>query len=50
MKVFLTHEKVVCVRVRPSDLEKLHQVVELSVDIATDCDWAFLQVLLEIED
>jgi hypothetical protein len=37
-----THEEVVCVRVGSTDLEKLHQVVELSVYVSADCDGAFL--------
>ena len=38
----LTHEEVICVWVGATNLEQLHQVVELTVDITTDCDGAFL--------
>ena len=37
----VAHEEVVGVRVRSADLEELHQVVELAVDVATDGDGAF---------
>jgi hypothetical protein len=37
-----THEEVVCVRVGSANLEELHQVVELAVYVAADCDGAFL--------
>ena len=37
-----THKEIVCVRVVPAYPEELHQVVELTVDVATDCDGAFL--------
>ena len=36
----VAHEEVVGVRVRPADLEELHQVVELAVDVAADGDRA----------
>ena len=39
----LTHEEVVGVGIRATDLEQLHQVVELSMYITTDCDWTSLQ-------
>jgi hypothetical protein len=39
-----THEQVVGVGVRATNLEQLHQVVELSVDVTTDCDGAFLRM------
>lgn len=38
----LTHEKVVGVRIGSANLEQLHQIVELPVNITTDGDWAFL--------
>jgi len=38
----LTHEKVVGVRVWSPNLEELHQVVKLAVNVAAHCDWAFL--------
>jgi hypothetical protein len=38
-----THEEVVGVRVWPTDLEQLHQIVKLSVYISADCDGAFLR-------
>lgn len=37
----VAHEEVVCVWVGAADLEELHQVVELAVDVAADGDWAF---------
>ena len=37
----VAHEEVVGVRVGPADLEELHQVVELAVDVAADGDGAF---------
>jgi hypothetical protein len=37
-----THEEVVRVRVGTTNLEQLHQVVELSVNITADCNGAFL--------
>lgn len=37
-----THEEVVGVWVGAADLEKLHQIVELAVDVTTDGDWTFL--------
>ena len=38
----VAHEEVISVRVGASNLEQLHQVVELSVDVTADCDGAFL--------
>ena len=48
----ISHEQVVCVRGVASDLEELHQVVELSMDITADSDWApdWLHVGLVLED
>lgn len=40
-----THEQIVGVRVRPANLEELHQVMELPVDVAADGDGAFLQAV-----
>ena len=37
-----THEEVISVWVWPSNSKKLHQIVELTVYISTDCDRAFL--------
>jgi hypothetical protein len=37
----ITHEKVVGIGVGSTNLEELHQVVELAVDITTDGDGAF---------
>lgn len=37
-----THEEVVGIGVGATNLEELHQVVELAVDITTDGDGAFL--------
>jgi hypothetical protein len=42
----LTHEQVISVWVGTSNAEEFHQVVKLTVDIATDGDGAFLQQLL----
>lgn len=39
----LTHEQVVGVWIRTTNFEELHQVVELTVDITTHSDGAFLQ-------
>ena len=41
-----THEEIVGVRVGPANLEELHQVVELAVDVAADGDGAFLGALV----
>lgn len=38
----LTHEEVVGVWVRTTNLEQLHQVMELAVDITAHGHWAFL--------
>ena len=38
----LTHEKVVGIRIWASNLEELHEVVKLAVNVAAYCDWAFL--------
>jgi hypothetical protein len=38
-----THEEVIRVWIRPANLEQFHQVVELTMDITTDCYWTFLQ-------
>jgi hypothetical protein len=37
-----THEEIVGIRVGTSNLEKLHQVVELAMDIAANRHRAFL--------
>ena len=37
-----THEEVVCVRVGTANLEELHEIMELAVDITTDGDGTFL--------
>lgn len=37
----VAHEEVIGVWIGASDLEQLHQVVELAVDVATDCDGTF---------
>jgi len=37
-----THEKVVGVRIGPSNFEQLHEIVELTVNVSTYSDWAFL--------
>lgn len=39
-----THEKIIGVRVGTANLEQLHQVMELSVDVTTDCDGTFLHI------
>lgn len=39
----LTHEQIVRVWVGAADAEELHQIMELAMNITTDCDWAFLQ-------
>ncbi len=41
----LTHEEVVCVRIRTPYTEELHQVMELAMDIAANGDRAFLWYL-----
>lgn len=38
----LTHEEVVGVWVWSTNLEELHQVMELAMYITTNGDWAFL--------
>lgn len=37
-----THKEVVGVGIWATNLEQLHQVMELAVDVAADCDGAFL--------
>lgn len=39
-----THEQVVGVGVRAANLEQLHQVMELAVDVTTHGDGAFLAI------
>lgn len=41
----LTHEQVVCVWIRSSDAKKFHQIVELAMNISTNCDGTFLQTI-----
>ena len=36
----VAHKEVVSVRRLTTDLEQLHQVMELTVDVSTDSDWA----------
>lgn len=36
----VTHEEVVCVRTTTADLKQLCQIVELPVDVPTDCNRA----------
>ena len=40
----LTHKEVICVRIRATNSEELHQIVKLAVDITTDSHGAFLMV------
>lgn len=35
----ITHEKIVWLRYLPSDLEKLHKIVELPMNISTNDNW-----------
>ncbi len=44
-----THEKIVGVWVGSTDLEELHQVVELAMYVTTDSDWAFLRMRVSIK-
>ena len=44
----LTHEEVVCVWVRAANAEKLHKVMKLAMNVATDCYRAFLQTRLDM--
>ena len=37
-----THEEVVCVWIWSADSEELHEIMELAMDISTDCHGAFL--------
>jgi len=37
----VAHEEVVCIRCLAADLEQLHEVVKLSVDISAHRDWTF---------
>lgn len=37
----VTHKELVRVRIGPSNTEEFHQIVELTVNIATDSNWAF---------
>ena len=37
-----THEKIVCVWIGPANLEQLHEIVELAVDVSAHRYWAFL--------
>ena len=38
----LTHEQVICVWIRSPNLEELHQVVKLTVNVSADSHRAFL--------
>jgi len=40
-----THEKIICIWIGPANLEELHQVMKLTMNITADGDWAFLDVL-----
>ena len=46
------HEQIVSIRTAPTNLEQLHEVVELAVDVAADGHWAFygLHVHFRLED
>ncbi len=46
----LTHEKVVGIRIWASDLEELHEIVKLAVNVAAYCDWTFLLQNLSMND
>ena len=46
----LTHEKVVGIRIWASNLEELHEVVKLAVNVATYCDRAFLLQNVSMND
>ena len=43
-----TEEEIVGVRVGAANLEKLHQIVELAVDVSTHGDGAFLEWILAV--
>lgn len=45
-----THEEVVRIGIRPADAKQLHKVVELAMDVAADCDWAFLCLSINCVD
>ena len=47
--VTLTHEKVVGIWVRAPNLEELHEVVKLAVDVAAYCDWTFLKQKISVD-
>ena len=40
----VTHKKIVGVRWAATNLEQLHQVVELAMNISTDSDWALYRL------
>ena len=42
MVPLLTHEQVICIRIRSSNFEELHQVMKLTMYIAAYSDGAFL--------
>ena len=44
----VTHEEVICIRWAATDLEKLHKIVELTVDIAADCNWAPYRLYIDL--
>lgn len=44
----LTHKKVVCVWIRATNTEELHEIVKLAVNVAANCYRAFLEPTLDI--
>ena len=42
----LTHEKVIRVRIWATNSEELHQIMKLTMDVAADCNWTFLEDLV----
>ena len=44
----ITHEEVISIRRAATDLEKLHQIVELAVDVAADCNWAPYRLYIDL--
>ena len=44
----ITHEEVISIRWAATDLEKLHQIVELAVDVAADCNRAPYRLYIDL--
>jgi hypothetical protein len=43
-----THKEIVGIRIRTSDPEELHEIVELAMDITTNSNWAPLRHISQV--